>query len=323
MFEKLVYVDGFGKGASGGYWLMAFKEHFHQVATLNVYSRRPEIEVFNYILKENPTHVHFGGSVKGEKFISYKHLKELRDKIPNIRITFFYGDAYHSLYHKEVAKWVDKIIMSHRPSYEVSNFEYCPCPTSLNPQKINSSKLYDVAFIGNRYIKEREDDLRRISEFCKLKVFGKGWVDSGFDWGGYVAFEEFPKVIAESKFSLGTTLYNPCEYGGWHRCVKRNASASRLCHVMTCKDYREKWGYFSNRVMNLFACRACVLMLYSEGLDELFTDGENIIFFKDINELKEKIELYKDDLPKLEEIGENAYKLSREYSFEGLVRRLL
>ena len=107
------------------------------------------------------------------------------------------------------------------------------------------------------------------------------------------------------------------------RCVKRNASAQRLCHVTSCKDYTEKWGYFSNRVMNLMACRAVVLMLNSKGLEEIFSDGENIILFNNLDELKEKVELYRDNIPKLAEIGENAYKLSRDYSFEALVRRLL
>ena len=254
-----------------------------------------------------------------------EYIKKLKDELKNVKITFFYGDAYYFSYQRNIIPYIDKLIITHKPCDILSDkVRFSPCPTILNPPKINRKKIYEVSFIGNNYSKNRLEDLNKISKKCDLTVFGKDWENTGLKNETSVSFEQFPEVIAQSKFCLGSTLFTPCLWSESNSCAKKKKIVEdRLCHDKHCVDYKEMFGYFSNRVMNLCACRASVLLLQSEGLDEVFTDKDNILFFKDLKHFKNLINEYKNKDDELKKIGESAYILTRSYTFDKLVELIL
>jgi len=310
----MVYVDKFGGGNSNDYWLESFK-NISDVISFDIRIFSP-IQIFERILEIKPKHIHFGGSVKMERFFPVEYIKKLKDILKNVKITFFYGDAYYFPYQRNIIPYIDRLIITHIPCDILSDkVRFSPCPTILNPLKINRKKIYEVSFIGNNYSENRLEDLNKISKICNLTVFGKDWETTGLKNEKNVSFEQFPEVVAQSKFCLGSTLFTPCFWSGILPCVKKEKTVrDGLCHDKCCVDYKEMYGYFSNRVMNLCACRASVLLLQSEGLNEVFTDRDNILFFKDLEHLKNLIN--EDD--ELEKIGESAYRLSRNYTFDKL-----
>jgi len=313
----MIYVDRFRKGNSNYYWLESFKKIIPNVISFNLGKQLPAKKVFERILEIKPKHIHFGGSVKKEKLFPVKYVKKLKNVLKNVKITFFYGDAYYFSYQRNIIPYIDKLIITHRPCDITSDkVIYQPCPTKLKKFDLKLEKIYEITFIGNNYSKDRLRDLKKISEICDLTVFGSGWEKTGLKYEKRISFEDFPKVVGKSKFCLGSTLFMFCEWGGKGDCKK-------LCHNEKCINYKPMCGYFSNRVMNLCGSGGSVLLFQSKGLDEIFTDRDNILFFKDLKHLKNLINKYKNRDDELKKIGESAYSLSRNYTFDKLAELIL
>lgn len=322
----MIYVDRFAGGNSNYYWLESFKKFVPQVENIQIGIGSEKI--VKRILEVKPDHIHFGGSVKREFLFPIDCLKELKEKLEGVRITYFYGDGYYFTYQREIVKYIDKLLITHMPSdlRQYSNVEFVPCPSDLSPDKISRDKIYEVTFIGNNYSNERVDDLKRVSKLCDLTIFGNGWKGLELKCAGTLKYEDFPEVVSKSLFCLGSTSYTPCEWGGEGTCELGGESLvleSKLCCDERCVNYKSKYGYFSNRVMNLCACSGCVLLYYSEGLEEVFKDGVDVLFFRNLEELKDKIDYFKKNIDALKMIRNNAYKISRKYTFDNLVKRLL
>jgi len=319
----MVYVDKFGGGNSNYYWLESF-EKITEVSSFNIrkYSSK---YIFEKILEIKPNHIHFGGSVKRERFFPVEYVKKIRERFKNVKITFFYGDAYYFPYQRNIIPYIDKLFISHIPSDICSDkVIFQPCPTNLKKSNLKFDKIYEVSFIGNNYSKNRLKDLKKISEVCNLTVFGNGWEKTGLKYEERISFEEFPKVVEKSMFCLGNTLYMFCEWSGARICeYYKKPLSDILCHDERCVNYKSLNCYFSNRVMNLCGCGGSILLFYSEGLDKIFTDRKNIIFFKNLEDLRKKIDYYKNNLQLLENIGSEAYELSRKYIFDVVAKKIL
>lgn len=321
----MIYVDRFAGGNSNYYWLESFKKFVPQVENIQIGIGSEKI--VKRILEVKPDHIHFGGSVKRSHLFPIIYLEKIRKELDDVRITYFYGDGYYFTYQREIVKYIDKLLISHMPSdlKGYSNVEFVPCATSLDSYKIEDTILYEVSFIGNNYSNERVDDLKRVSKLCDLTIFGNGWKGLGLKCVGTLKYEDFPEVVSKSLFCLGSTSYTPCEWGGEGTCELGETISleSKLCCDEKCANYKSKYGYFSNRVMNLCACSGCVLLYYSEGLEEVFKDSVDILFFRNLEELKDKIDYFKKNIDDVKMIRKNAYKISRKYTFDNLVKRLL
>lgn len=319
--SKMIYVDNFTNTNSNKFWLNAFKKYISNIVSYDIIKIKSK-KILEKILLDKPTHIHFGGSVKNDKKFPSKNIIEIRKNLPNVKITFFYGDVYYFYYHRNIIKYIDKLFMSHIPiDIKTDKIEFTPCATSLNQRPINNKKFYEVSFIGNNYSKYRLDNLKEISEVCDLTVIGKNWENSGLKFEKSISYEEFPKIVSRSKFCLGSTLYTPCEFNS-SSCGYKIGS-TKLCHDENCLGYRNKRGYFSNRVMNLCACGGCVLHIFNEEMEKIFENETNILFFNNLEHLKKIIKIYKNNLDKLLEISRDAYNLSRNYTFEKIAKKII
>lgn len=311
----MIYVDDFTHDNSNKYWLDAFKKYIPNIIHYDIIKKDPKQILVEILLKE-PDHIHFGGSIKNEKKFPIKYIHRLKEHLPNTKITFFYGDAYYSNYHRDIIKYIDKLFISHKPNDIKDKIEYMPCPTYMDSTSTDKEKIYEVSFIGNNYSDDRLKDLKKISKICDLTVIGKNWENTGLKFRNFVSYKNFSDIVSKSKFCLGSTLYIPCEWNS-SSCSPK----TKLCHNKNCSKYRSEYGYFSNRIMNLCGCSGCVLHIYGEGLDKIFTDTINIIFFDNLKNLKEKIQNY--SLNDTIKIGKNAYNLSRNYTFNKISEKII
>ena len=310
----MIYVDDFTHNNSNGYWLDAFRKYSSNVLRCDVIAKKPN-QILKEILINEPSHIHFGGSIKSEKRFPYKYIHDIRKNLPKTKITFFYGDAYNLNYHRNIIRYIDKLFITHKPNDIKNKIEYIPCPTSLDSENSENKKIYEVSFIGNNYSEYRLNDLKKISKICDLTVIGNNWENTGLKFKKSISYKNFPEVVSKSKFCLGSTLYVPCE---WNSLCGVN---TRLCHDKTCSKYEHKYGYFSNRVMNLCGCSGCVLHINGKGMDEIFKNEFNILLFNSIEHLKDMIKTF--NINDTTKIGKNAYNLSRNYTFEIIAKKII
>jgi hypothetical protein len=78
------------------------------------------------------------------------------------------------------------------------------------------------------------------------------------------------------------------------------------------------------RNFETIGCNIPLITNYNYQYDDLgFKDGKNCIFYKDMNELYEKIDYYKQNKQLLPDIASNGYKLSKKHSYRQRIKYLL
>lgn len=123
----------------------------------------------------------------------------------------------------------------------------------FKPVEPSEEYLADISFIGTK-TDERDKYINGLKDIgLNVKAYGSGYDKE-------VVNSEFTKVCASSKAMLSLNTYND---------IPR---------------------YFSNRLLRYLGCGTCVFQLdKTETLQEYFTDGKEIVLFKDETELYDKI----------------------------------
>jgi hypothetical protein len=68
-------------------------------------------------------------------------------------------------------------------------------------------------------------------------------------------------------------------------------------------------GYTSNRLYNILSSKGFCLTLWFPGIEELFVNHKHLVWFKDISELKEIIDYYREHEDERQAICEDGYKI--------------
>lgn len=142
----------------------------------------------------------------------------------------------------------------------------------------------DISFIGSR-LDERDMYLELLDKAgFVVKAYGPGY-------GKEVLNEDFSAVCSSSEFMLSVNTVNT-ERG------------------------------FSNRLFRYMGCNACTIHYEpTNSLHEYFKDGEELLFFKDSNELITKLKFFKD---KSSEIAQAGYDLvTTKYTWHASCKRIL
>lgn len=153
--------------------------------------------------------------------------------------------------------------------------------------ELNKHRLNTITFIGNHYHyhdfhnKDYRNDVVKelFTHFPEnTKVYGTGW-------SHLPAFRIRP---TSSKIEEAD-VYNQ----------------SLLALNMPHFNYD---NYYSDRLLRAMACGCCVLSQYYEGYEKEFTDKENIVIWRNIDELKEQVYYYIRNREEALQIGKNAAK---------------
>ena len=193
----------------------------------------------------------------------------------NIRSLISKYDAYFT-YSKEILKTLQK--NEKTPIFHVplaSDF-------SVFKKKLNKNKKFPISFIGN-YDLERETYLKDLREINNLFIFGVNWKRKCKNMRLQPRFFE-PKINSEFCETVQASIVN------LNILRQQNKNSQNM------------------RTFEIPACGGFVLHEFSEEVAEMFEEGRNIEFFRDVNEMNEKIEFYLKNPEKAEIVGENGWK---------------
>jgi len=297
--DRIFYIDYFHPTNANLYWLNAFCR-FGAVEMFDINEDRRLLR--ERIRRFRPTHVHLGGSVKNNVIpihLLFDVKKELK-----CTISVFYGDAEYSPYHRELAEVVDDIYVTNRTHIERLNeanpratLRYMPCPTEPRVFKEHGSKkTYEVIFIGNNNQPNRLPILKRVAEHFDLIVFGNGWKGTGL---------VHRRPVYGRKFSI-------------------TCSKAQICLGITDPRWTELEGYFSVRLINTLATRSFIIQTYSKGLEKLFRNHENLVWYEDEDQLLELIAYYLNHEEERERIAYEGQKVVyQNFTYEKSVRSIL
>ena len=234
-------------------------------------------------------------------------------------VAFWFVEDFRTLlYWKDVAPHYDYFFTIQRGDFfdelkkiGAKNYHYLPqaCSPDIH-KKItmteDDKKLYssDISFMGAGYYNRR--------------VFFQGLMDFDFKiWG---TEWDYLSPLARCIQKSGERL-SPDEYVKIFNASKINLNL----HSSSYHEGVDPSGDFVNpRTFELASCGAFQLVDYRTELDNLFKVGEEIICYRDLRELREKINYYLDNPEEREKISKNArIKALKFHTFENRMEEML
>ena len=297
--RKIMYIDLFRKENSNPFWLKAFQKH-GEVQPFDI--RRDDLNTLAPgIATFRPDHIHLGGSVK-KGIIRPKFLAKVK-RSSGCTISAFYGDARYSTYHYDLAWVVDHVYMNNKTHIEqnrslgLANFHYLPCPTDPEVfRPVDGEKKHDLLFIGNNNNLSRLELLEKIHRRFNLSVAGAGWEDTGFKALTEAYGPEFSRLVGQAKILLG----------------------------LIGDEWSGLEAYFSNRVANTLACGGFLIQKYTPGLEGVFKNHEQLVWYRTEEELFSLIERYLALPAERERIVRQGRKLvTSSFTYDKAVARIL
>lgn len=300
-FKKLGFDDIKIFGDEKEYWqdLKSLKNRYTHRLFWKIFALRTNKNFLNKVIEFKPDLVLI---FKGW-FYHPKTIKKIKEILPNTKLFCFNPDNPFNTWHHGVSNdWIRASIPYYDAYFTPKKFLieeikehgrkavfYLPCgydPEIHYPIEVKDSKereYYgsDVAFIGT-YDEEREWWLNQIKDY-NLKIWGNDWWKANKElqkkWMGKAAYgEEFAKICNSSKIVLNIIR-------------KQDATSHNM------------------KTFEIPACKGFVLSNYSQEAVEFFPENIAAIYFKNVQELKEKIDFYLNNELKRYEIIENSYNI--------------
>jgi len=170
----------------------------------------------------------------------------------------------------------------------VKNPVYCMqgCDRDVHRVIATGNKKWasEVAFIGRPWQENRVQLLQAIDHKYRLKAWGAQWRQYGLT-------------------CLKTRIY-PREY-------------AKICHaaniILGCDQSFELAGYFSNRTWITLGCGGFLLTNYNPGLEDIFTKGEHLEWYRTQEECLELIEYYLKHEKRRKQIAQNGYRFAHDH----------
>jgi len=258
------------------------------------------IKVFE---NEIPDKVDLILTFKNKKY-GVEDIKKWKKKAPVWCWTFDNMDRFPEFYPhlKECDLWLgeelgraDRFKEDELPFYY---FPYHAVPPEIF-KKVETQKLYDVVFTGTPYDCEYKPDkfalLQAIQEKFNLFIFGnneEGWRAKGFHNVFPAAFDEnLSQIYGQSKIVIAISNVQ-CE------------------------------GYWSIRTSQALMCGIFVLTRYTPQMEKELKD--NVVYYQNIADCLEKIDIYLRDDEERERIAQKGYKYAHKYlTTEQRLRELL
>ena len=214
-------------------------------------------------------------------------LKKIKESFPDIKIAMWWVDPFDRIVHiNDRLPYLDTFFATTSPKYykqfftNRTNFEYMPnmCDNSIETSKAFENKAYeyDLIFIG-RSDDNRKDFINKLFEIEELdfKIFGNNKKSLIFG-------QDFLDTIAKSKMAINYSRYNDIPL------------------------------YSSDRIIQLLGQGCLVFSPKIPEFDTLFTE-EEIVYFNDFDDLKEKLIFYKNNEKKRLEISKKGWEKAHRF----------
>ncbi|MEM4259546.1 MAG: glycosyltransferase, partial [Candidatus Pacearchaeota archaeon] len=224
-------------------------------------------------------------------------LIKIRQVSPKTKIINFFGDddTQFETFTRYFSLLIDYLLcfpQKRKKDYQKEKIKNVFFTRMVNTnvfKPLNVNKKYDITFVGTPKSDRAELLYYLKKKGIKIRIFGAGWErypEFKEAYLGRLNNEDFIKVINQSKINL---------------CLSKN--------------YLNKL-HVKGRIFNVSACKSFALLEYFKDYYKFFSKDE-IVMFKDKEDLLNKIRYYLKNEEEREKIAERAYKkVIKKYNLE-------
>ncbi|MBI2470437.1 MAG: glycosyltransferase [Planctomycetes bacterium] len=309
---KLTFQEVFAKKLGN---VLPFAKYFLN-PILKFYLDQENQEFITFVKARNPDLIFI---IKGEQFFP-ETLQKLKKETSACIAAYIWDDPFYSYAGRFIDDYrknnfargmhLYDYIFVYDPYYVeeirkrgILKVSYLPLATDPNKYKRidvtkeeNQKYGFDVCFVG-RPFPNRIEIFENLSEF-KLGVFGDGWEEwfrtkTPNYFKGKALNEKVLKVYNSSKIILN--IHDP----------------EAICGVNT-------------RTFDILSCGAFELVDYKSELERLFKEGEEIMYYKDIADLKRLIKYYLDNPKERNNIAEKGkMKVLNSHTWDHRIKEVI
>lgn len=185
------------------------------------------------------------------------------------------------------------------------------------PVELNSlEERIDVSFVGG-WSRPREKLISSLTnKGIGVKTFGSGWED------GRVSDDQMLKLFSASNINLG--LNPPPGYFNKNSLGRLffKKSINRVVPSFCLLDNFNSWFHrgvpqIKARHFEIPACGGMLFTSMADDLDKYYRPGEEIVIYKDVNDLADKVKYYLSHKGEIEKIAKAGYERTvRDHSYE-------
>lgn len=216
---------------------------------------------------------------KAEK-VSIETLIFIKKLLPNIKIVQWYADLrdlnntdYKTLNICDTFFTTNGTILKELSKNFVDlNISYLPniSDVAFDKTYYDINKDYDIIYIGGDYSDNRKLFARLLKEFCekeniKYKIYASLGEPRIFG-------DEFHRVLSKTKIGITFNADDIVEHSN-----------------------KDKLLYTSDRTAQFLGCGICTFSPFINGLEDLYKNDEEIVYFENVNDCFEKIKYYLTD----------------------------
>lgn len=187
---------------------------------------------------------------------------------------------------------------------------------------------FDVTFVGSKNLSRDWIVKELLKHGIKVKCFGSGWGN------GKITYEKMKECFLNSKINLNLSNSAPKDINFFKFVFKSffiNIFSSSLSlkkridyfrflksHIFTNKKIEQ----IKARNFEIPGCGGFQISKFALGIDDYYTNGKDIIFFSDIDELVILIKYYLENDKERELIRTSGYKRTSNHTYEKRISEL-
>jgi spore maturation protein CgeB len=259
--------------------------------------------------------------------IKKETIKEITKKDKSITFNWFADDHFRfynfSKYYAPLFHWVSTTdSRAVEKYYKIGYRNVIKTQWACNHflyQPLNLPKIYDVTFVGQSHGQRKEiiEKVKRAG--LKIKTFGRGWEN------GSVSQEEMIRIFSQSKINLNLTKgYGAVNFKSLASILFKKGIDNSLKLYFPIYWFDNFQSFLAKRReqikgrnFEIPGCRGFLLTSDADNLSDYYQDGKEIVVYKDINDMIEKIKYYLKNDREREEIALAGYERTlKDHTYE-------
>ena len=186
-------------------------------------------------------------------------------------------------------------------------------------QPFDSPKIYDVSFVGQPHSNRKEIVNQIKKAGINIKCWGNGWQE------GRVSQDEMIKIFSQSKININLTkspgsinfkalvaIFLKKDLNNSLKFINPKYWISNFQSILAKKEEQIK-----GRNFEVPGCRGFLLTSNADNLTDYYKDGKEIVIYKDINDMIDKIKYYLEHNEEREAIAKAGYERTlQEHTYE-------
>ena len=229
-----------------------------------------------------------------------------------ITLNWFCDDHWRfdnfSRYYAPHFSYVTTTASDSLPKYQEINYynvikTQWACNHFLYKPENKAQKIYDVSFIGQPHGSRRDVIQSLQLSGINIKTFGSGWSHSS-----RVSQDDMIKIFSQSKINLNLSNASSNKKTFKGRLKKNSRQFLPFSLWRHFLDVREEGQQIKGRNFEVPGCGGFMLTGEADNLTDYYREGEEIVVFRSMKDLREKIKFYLHNDSERIRVAENGYK---------------